>query len=57
VSAATAESEAQRSGFGLWLAGQFRDLVRVRAFRDHSVVRLHRLRQIENASAVGAAVP
>jgi hypothetical protein len=44
------------SGFGLWLAGQLCDLVQVRAFRDHSVVRLHRLLQMENASAVGAAV-
>ena len=44
------------SGFGLWLAGQLCDLVQVRAFRDHSVVRLHRLLQMENASAMGAAV-
>jgi len=44
------------SGFGLWLAGQLCDLVQVRAFREHSVVRLHRLLQMENASAVGAAV-
>jgi len=44
------------SGFGLWLAGQLCDLVQVRAFRDQSVVRLHRLLQMENASAVGAAV-
>ena len=43
------------SGFGLWLAGQLCDLVQVRAFRDHSVVRLHRLLEM-NASAVGAAV-
>jgi hypothetical protein len=45
------------SGSGLWLAGQLRELVQVRAFREHSVVRLHRLLQMENASAVGAAVP
>jgi anti-sigma regulatory factor (Ser/Thr protein kinase) len=44
------------SGFGLWLAGQLCDLVQVRAFRDHSVVRLHRSLPV-NASAVGAAVP
>ena len=44
------------SGFGLWLAGQLCDLIQVRAFREHSVVRLHRLLQMENASLVGAAV-
>jgi anti-sigma regulatory factor (Ser/Thr protein kinase) len=44
------------SGFGLWLAGQLCDLVQVRAFREHSVVRLHRLLQMENVSAVGAVV-
>jgi hypothetical protein len=44
------------SGFGLWLTGQLCDLVQVRAFREHSVVRLHRLLQMENASAVPVAV-
>jgi len=44
------------SGFGLWLAGQLCDLVQVRAFREQSVVRLHRLLQMENASAVPLAV-
>jgi anti-sigma regulatory factor (Ser/Thr protein kinase) len=44
------------SGFGLWLAGQLCDLVQVRAFREHSVVRLHRLLRSENVSAVRAAV-
>jgi hypothetical protein len=38
------------------LAGQLCDLIQVRAFREHSVVRLHRLLQMENASLVGAAV-
>jgi hypothetical protein len=32
------------------------DRLQVRAFRDHFVVRLHRLLQMENASAAGAAV-
>ena len=31
----------QSSGFGLWIANQVCDLVQVRTFAGHSVVRLH----------------